>query len=198
VVFHTSCGWETGTNGGLSVTWWPVFVIHFDIIGRQPHPWGTLERLVCRPNCDSVHNKLIIAGIAIPGFLRSRIAANQASAVSSLRTLNSSEIAYAASYNTGYTVDMASLAPPVPVGANPTSTAAGLIDSVLASGIKSGYSFTYSPGVSDSTGRILTYEITATPTGSTTGTNCYYTDQSGVIRQNSTTTATSTDSPLAG
>jgi hypothetical protein len=93
---------------------------------------------------------------------------------------------------------MASLASPTTAGANPTSTAAGLIDSVLAAGIKSGYSFVYSPGASDSSGRINQYQFTAQPISSSTGTNFYYTDQSGVIRQNSTTTAASSDSPLAG
>jgi prepilin-type N-terminal cleavage/methylation domain-containing protein len=141
---------------------------------------------------------LIIAAIAIPNFLRSRIAANQASAVASLRTLNTSEIAYASTFNTGYSQDLASLAPPVPAGANPTSTAAGLIDSILATGIKSGYSFAYTPGVGDSSGRIYTYSAIGVPISSNTGANYYFTDQSGVIRQNSTTTAASTDSPLAG
>jgi hypothetical protein len=42
------------------------------------------------------------------------------------------------------------------------------------------------------------YTITAVPITSSTGTNYYFTDQSGVIRQNSTATAGSTDSPLAG
>jgi len=141
---------------------------------------------------------LIIAAIAIPNLLRSRIAANQASAVGSLRTLNTAEITYSSTYNVGFTNALSWLQPPATAGANPTSTAAGLIDSVLASGSKSGYSFTYSPGASDTTGRINTYAITAQPITSSTGTNYYYTDQSGVIRQNSTTTAQSTDSPIAG
>jgi hypothetical protein len=92
---------------------------------------------------------------------------------------------------------MAYLAPD-PTGNAPTSTAAGLIDSILAGGAKSGYSFTYVPGASDSTGRINAYDFTAVPITSNTGTNYYYTDQSGVIRQNSTFTASSTDSPIAG
>jgi type IV pilus assembly protein PilA len=141
---------------------------------------------------------LIIAAIAIPNLLRSRIAANQASAVGSLRTLNTAEITYSSTYNVGFTYTMAYLSPPTTANGNPTSTAAGLIDSVLASGSKSGYSFTYSPGASDSTGRINTYAIFAVPITTSTGTNYYYTDQSGVIRQNSTTTAESTDSPIAG
>ena len=140
---------------------------------------------------------LIIAAIAIPNLLRSRIAANQASAVGSLRTLNTSEATYSSTYNEGYSYTMAYLAPD-PTGNAPTSTAAGLIDSILAGGAKSGYSFTYVPGASDSTGRINAYDFTAVPITSNTGTNYYYTDQSGVIRQNSTTTAESTDSPLAG
>jgi type IV pilus assembly protein PilA len=140
---------------------------------------------------------LIIAAIAIPNFMRSRISANQASAVASLRTFDTAEISYASTYNTGYTYDMSYLAPPPP-GAGANSTAAGLIDSILASGSKSGYTFVYSPGASDSNGRIDTYGIYAIPISNNTGTNYYYTDQSGVIRQNSTTTAGSTDSPLAG
>ena len=141
---------------------------------------------------------LIIAAIAIPNLLRSRVAANQASAVGSLRTLNSAESTYSSIFNVGFSVDMASLGPPETAGANPTSTAAGLIDSVLAAGSKSGYSFTYSPGDSDSAGRIDSYSFTAIPISSSTGTNYYYTDESGVIRQNSTRTAAATDSPIAG
>ena len=140
---------------------------------------------------------LIIAAIAIPNLLRSRIAANQASAVGSLRTLNTAEVTYSSTYNVGFTSALSYLAPPTGTG-NPTSTAAGLIDSVLAGGSKSGYSFLYTPGAADATTRINTYAITATPISDSTGTNYYYTDQSGVIRQNSTTTAASTDSPIAG
>jgi len=147
---------------------------------------------------------LIIAAIAIPNLLRSRIAANQASAVGSLRTLNTAEITYATTYNTGYTATLGDLGPPA--SGNPVATGAGLIDSVLSGGaatgntsIKSGYQFSYTPGATDASGRIDTYGIIATPvTVGTTGTNFYFTDMSGVIRQNSTAVAASTDSPLAG
>jgi len=141
---------------------------------------------------------LIIAAIAIPNLLRSRIAANQASAVGSLRTLNTAEITYSSTYNVGFTATMTYLAPPTATPPNPTSTAAGLIDSVLALGSKSGYSFVYTAGKADATGRINTYTFTANPVTTSTGTNYYFTDESGVIRQNSTTVASSTDSPLAG
>jgi prepilin-type N-terminal cleavage/methylation domain-containing protein len=156
---------------------------------------------------------LIIAAIAIPNLLRSRIAANQASAVGSLRTLNTAEVTYATTYNTGYSSTLGDLGPPVSPG-NPVATAAGLVDEILSgTGVvggggagsaatqssKSGYQFTYSAPGTDLSGRVNTYWITATPISvGTTGTNYYYTDQSGVIRQNSTTVAGSTDSPLAG
>jgi prepilin-type N-terminal cleavage/methylation domain-containing protein len=154
---------------------------------------------------------LIIAAIAIPNLLRSRIAANQASAVGSLRTLNTAEVTYSTTYNVGFTPNLADLGPPA-AGSNPSASFAGLVDEVL-SGIgsaggtaanplvstKSGYQFTYAVTATDTNGHTITYSIEATPVSpGTTGTNFYYTDQSGVIRQNSTTVAGSTDSPLAG
>jgi prepilin-type N-terminal cleavage/methylation domain-containing protein len=140
---------------------------------------------------------LVIAAIAIPNFLRSRLAANQSSAVASLRTLDTAEVTYSTTYGSGFSSSMQYLATPS-AGASASSTAAGLIDSVLASGSKSGYTFAYSPGAVDITGRITNFSFTAVPINSLTGTNSYYTDQSGVIRQNSTSTATSTDSPVSG
>lgn len=86
---------------------------------------------------------LIIASIAIPSLLRARIAANEASAVSSLRALNTAQISYSSSYPTvGFATALSSLA-----GTNcapPGSTGACMIDTQLASGTKSGYSFTES------------------------------------------------------
>ena len=144
---------------------------------------------------------LIIAAIAIPNLLRSRIAANQASAVGSLRTLNTALVTYASTYNVGYSSALSYLAPPT--SGNPVSTAGGLVDSILGgagnTSAKSGYNFTYAPGAPDASGRINTYGLNADPvTAGTTGTNYYFSDHSGVIRQNSTATATVSDSPLAG
>jgi type IV pilus assembly protein PilA len=84
---------------------------------------------------------LIIAAIAIPSLLRSRMAANESSAVGSLRTINTAMITYNTNYATvGFAANLAALGP----NANPctaTSTNACLIDSVLAAGTKSGYTF---------------------------------------------------------
>jgi prepilin-type N-terminal cleavage/methylation domain-containing protein len=85
---------------------------------------------------------LIIAAIAIPNLLRSRIAANEASAVGSVRTLNTAEVTYASTYpDLGFTCTLANLGPG---GGTASSTSAGLIDNVLAAGVKSGYTFSLS------------------------------------------------------
>jgi prepilin-type N-terminal cleavage/methylation domain-containing protein len=140
---------------------------------------------------------LIIAAIAIPNLLRSRVAANQASAVASLRTLITAEVTYSSTYGAGYSVNMTTLTAPA-AGGTVSATAAGLIDSTLAAGFKSGYSFTYSPGAVDATGHINSFTFSADPVSSSSGTQYYYTDESGVIRQNATTSAGSTDSPVGG
>src|ERR1700730_6890384 len=80
---------------------------------------------------------LIIAAIAIPDLLKSRQAANQASAVASLRTIISAEVTYASTYNTGYSFFLSQLDGTGP----PSMASAGLIDNVLATGAKSGYLF---------------------------------------------------------
>ena len=138
---------------------------------------------------------LIIAAIAIPNLLRSRIAATQASAVGSCRTINTAMVTYATTYNTGYAGTLLA----VGTGATPpTASAAGLIDSVLAAGNKSGYTFAYTAG-SAVGGRINTYTLTAVPqTVGTTGTNFNFTDETGVIRQSSTGAASAASSPVGG
>ena len=119
---------------------------------------------------------LIIAAIAIPNLLRSKMAANQASAVGSLRTLNTACIAYSTNYNQ-FPAALTNLGPMVSNG-TASSTSADLIDSVLAAGTKSGYTFVFTAGSLNQS-----YTITATPiTAATTGQNMYFTDQSGVIR----------------
>ena len=138
---------------------------------------------------------LIIAAIAIPSLLRSRIAANQASAAGALRTINTVEVAYASTYNSGYSPTLAALGPPA--SGNPVAANAALIDSVLAAGSKSGYSFVYATSLVNN--RYDTYTINANPlTVGTSGTNYYYTDQTMVIRVNSTTDAGAGDSPIGG
>src|ERR1700689_4359525 len=85
---------------------------------------------------------LIIAAIAIPNLLRAKIAANEASAVGSLRTINTASVAFSTTFGS-YPPTLAVLGPDSSGGFSPTSTTADLIDSVLCTGTKSGYSFSY-------------------------------------------------------
>jgi len=83
---------------------------------------------------------LIIAAIAIPNLLQARVAANEASAVASLRTINTAEITYASNFPTvGFASTLTALGGTSCTPAD--ETGACLIDSQLASGSKSGYSF---------------------------------------------------------
>ena len=138
---------------------------------------------------------LIIAAIAIPNLLRSRIAANQASAVGSLRTLNTAAITYSSAYNVGFPPVMAALGPPLGK-TNPDANGAGLIDDVLAAGSKSGYIFTYTADEKDAQGKVNTYVIHADPITTSTGTNHYFTDQTGVIRQENVGPANEQSPPI--
>lgn len=82
---------------------------------------------------------LIIAAIAIPNLIRAKIAANESSAASSVRRIATAEVAYNSAYPTvGYSTDLASMGGPA-VNCSPSSTTACILDSVLATGSKSGY-----------------------------------------------------------
>jgi type IV pilus assembly protein PilA len=87
---------------------------------------------------------LIIASIAIPNLLRARMAANESSAVASVRTINTGEISYQSTYPTvGYATALTNLGGVAPC--TPSSATACLVDSVLgnaATSPKSGYLFT--------------------------------------------------------
>jgi type IV pilus assembly protein PilA len=92
---------------------------------------------------------LIIAAIAIPNLLRAKIAANESSAVGSMRTISTSEVTYDLAYPAiGYT-DVATLGGAVPC--TPSSTTACMIDDVLTTGTKAGYNFVATPSASSGT-----------------------------------------------
>jgi prepilin-type N-terminal cleavage/methylation domain-containing protein len=146
---------------------------------------------------------LVIAAIAIPNLLRSRIAANEASAVGSLRTINTAEVTYQSTYPTfGYAGGLTYLGP----GSSGTCTTADqnhacLLDSVLGCAAavdgsacpKSGYNFTVSgPFVAPET----FYQSNADPISADTGTRHFYSDASGVLRYNASVIATLADSAL--
>ena len=123
---------------------------------------------------------LVIAAMAIPNFMRARMASNEASAVSTCRTVTTAEFTFSSYYQQGFTSTLAQLGPP---SSGPASAAAtDLIDEVLASGQKSGYLFVYTP--TGLAGGIFTnYELQANPAiPYTTGSRYFYTDPSGVTR----------------
>jgi type IV pilus assembly protein PilA len=136
---------------------------------------------------------LIIAAIAIPSLLRSKMAANEASAVGSLRTMNTALADYSTIYGVGFPSSISNMAP----SSTPSSTAADLLDSVLISGSKSGYLFTYTAGSATAGGLITTYSLTATPIApGASGQRGFFTDHTLVIHANASGTASATDSPI--
>jgi type IV pilus assembly protein PilA len=138
---------------------------------------------------------LIIAAIAIPNLLRARIAANEASAVASLRTLNTAQISYNSSYPTvGFATSIGALAGTTCTP--PTSAGACLIDTQLASGSKSGYSFALS-GTSGTPNSSYTF-IASALSPNQTGVRYFCSFADAVVRFSATslTTCTYSTSPL--
>jgi type IV pilus assembly protein PilA len=137
---------------------------------------------------------MVIAGIAIPNFIRSKMRANEAGSVANLRTISTASVVYNTTYSVGFAPSLAAL------GGNPltpSAAQAGLIDSILSAGVKSGYIFTYTVTAVDVNGNAQAYSVTADPiTPGTTGDRHFYTDQSAVIRENLTATAGPSDPPI--
>jgi type IV pilus assembly protein PilA len=122
---------------------------------------------------------LIITAIAVPSFLRSRMAANESSAAQSVRTINTAVITYSSIYqNLGFPPTLLSLGGAGPCTASPAS--ACLLDTVLSAGTKAGYSFVYTgDGLTPS----LSYGLTATPISQgVSGQRQFCSDQTSVIR----------------
>ena len=135
---------------------------------------------------------LIIAAIAIPNLMRSKMAANEASAVGSIRTINTAMVTYSSSWGIGYAASLASLGSSAAGACTSISTNACLIDNILTSGTKSGYHFA-AAGTLVNNGINNGFEANATPvTVGQTGQRAFCSDQSGVIRFNTTGTAIGT------
>ena len=154
---------------------------------------------------------LIVAAIAIPNLLRAKMAANEASAVGSLRTINTAAIAYRGTYSNGFPPGLAALSGTG--SANGSCDHAQLIDPSLASGRKSGYTFSYiwtlpkgadpqTPEPEAATkGCTLrggdSFEVNADPiTMGTTGQRGFFTDQTGLIRVSVEGPATADGPPI--
>jgi len=123
---------------------------------------------------------LLLLAIGTPNLLKSRMAANESSAVGSLRLLNTAAVNYRSTYG-HYPLSLRNFGSPAK-GA-PSEEAADLIDSTLAAGQRSGYVFTYLRisllGGAGQEG----YKIKADPLNpGSTGMRHFSTDQTGEIR----------------
>jgi len=133
---------------------------------------------------------LIIAAIAIPNLMASRMAANESSAVQQTRAITTAEVVYTTQYNIGFAAQLTYLGD----GGSISSTSAGLIDSVLAAGSKGGYSFTYVPLNPDTATHYQSFTLNADPLNpGYSGRKFFFTDQTAVIRMNLSAAATVSD-----
>ena len=120
----------------------------------------------------------IIAAIAIPSLLRSRMSANEAAAIASLKTIAAAQTDYNnnSSPHT-YTGELICLGSGNGAGTVP------FIDDALASGLKSGYNITLGLATTAFDGSYWAWSATAWPVVyASTGVRSFYIDESGVIR----------------
>jgi type IV pilus assembly protein PilA len=135
----------------------------------------------------------IIAAIAVPGLMKARMAGNEASAIGSLRTINTGQATYSSATGGGYATVLTTLGQPCPGGheafVSPDLTGGATV-------LKSGFNVTLesnsdTAGPPDCNGIAteLSYYASATPADfGTTGNRSFATNQSGTIWQNTTET----------
>lgn len=129
---------------------------------------------------------LILITLAIPGYERIHIRADETSAMTSVRMLNSGEAEYNSNYpSRGYACSLASLGGKSGSG-TPTPEAAQLIPDDLSTGAKSGYNFVISncsKNTVNNQDQFNSYQITATPISvGRSGNRGFCSDESGQIR----------------
>ncbi len=120
---------------------------------------------------------LIILSIALPQMSKSRMNAQEMSAVAEMHTINQAEIQYQSQYGQ-FATSLSQLGPPTSAGAAEGPQAAGLIPGSLAEGSASGYNFTITQTPQG-------YSVSAVPkVFGSTGRRTFYSDPSGIVRQN--------------
>ena len=131
----------------------------------------------------------IIAAIAIPNLLRSRMSANESSAIGTARTISSAEAQFQAAAIDPFASGMGQYGSLADLGAEVPP----FVDSAVAGGAKQGYTFAATPTGADGAPM---YTAVADPLSANTGTRHFFVDQSGVITFNSAATATAADNPV--
>jgi type IV pilus assembly protein PilA len=121
---------------------------------------------------------LIISAIAVPNFLRSRMRANEASAIASVRMIDTAAVTYAVAYpDIGFPAVLTSLGGADPCAGSPAT--ACLIDDSIAQGAKGGYAFVWT---GDGATPSVNYNLTGTPQApGSSGQTMYCSDQTAVI-----------------
>jgi type IV pilus assembly protein PilA len=144
---------------------------------------------------------LIIAAIAIPNLLRSKMSANDSSAASTIRTINTSQVTYSTNYPlTGYASTLPQLGPAATTSTCGSASAC-LIDNALACAAatgcpKSGYNYFLGPGPISASGVVGDYITNASPiTVNSTGTNNYCSTADAVVRSMKTAIPTPAVNP---
>jgi type IV pilus assembly protein PilA len=138
---------------------------------------------------------LIIAAIAIPNFIRAKMAANGAAAAETIRTITTASVIYSTTWSNGFPPSLAALGGLPPAEAS--CDAAMLIDPVVstAPNQKSGYAFallpqgapvTPAPGC---TPGYSEYLVAASPATSYSGIDSYCSNEPGVIHYDPTGSA---------
>jgi type IV pilus assembly protein PilA len=136
---------------------------------------------------------LIISAIAVPSFLRSRMRANEASAVASIRAIDTAAVTYSVSYpDLGFPATLNLLGGPDPCTASPIS--ACLVDDGIAQGAKGGYAFVWN---GDGATPSISYTVTGAPQSpGTSGQSMYCSDQTNLIHYDPLGAACTNASPI--
>jgi len=165
-IWHSGCINGQRVNGGQPRS----------AVKQQQRGFSLIELLIV------VAIILIIASIAIPSLINTKIVANEAAAVATLRTVHNMEAAYIASYpEVGFADSLERLGPPA--NGAPDSNHAGLIDDVLANRkAKNGYNYTVTGAKSESSPTINGYAANASPQSATTGKRSFCLNETGVVR----------------
>jgi type IV pilus assembly protein PilA len=134
---------------------------------------------------------LMVAAIAIPNLMRARIAANESSAVATMRLIDTAQVTYYAAYPLkGFASDLASLGPDPRGTTFHSSDHAGIIDAALGGRActaatwcqKSGYRFTAAAICRSTVGSCSEFVVTGTPVSAGTGTRNFCSTSDGVVR----------------
>ncbi len=120
---------------------------------------------------------LIILSIALPQMSKSRMHAQEMAAIEELHTINQAQIQYQSEFGQ-FATTLNQLGPPTSAGAQEGPQAAGLIPANLAAGSASGYNFTVTQNAQG-------YAVVAVPKAfGSTGRRTFYSDPTGIVREN--------------